>query len=166
MKSFEIVTDHSALKWLQTCKIPKGRRARWIMELQQYNFTIRHRPEKTNANADALSRINEEPIECFMITLEEDTEEQILDRPLICLTCGRRSGGDIWNQGHPYSRTRGTYICRYLDDDPIADIRPALTREEFQQIMEDENSTSNDKIQLSLEEDPSEWTDSSDDGDL
>src|SRR5579864_4050312 len=51
MKPFEIVTDHSALKWLQTCKIPKRRRARWIMELQQYNFTICHRPGKTNANA-------------------------------------------------------------------------------------------------------------------
>ena len=25
MKSFKIVTDYSALKWLQTCKIPKGR---------------------------------------------------------------------------------------------------------------------------------------------
>src|SRR2546429_2756514 len=25
MKSFEIVTDYSALKWLQTCKMPKGR---------------------------------------------------------------------------------------------------------------------------------------------
>ena len=25
MKSFEIITDHSALKWLQTCKMPKGR---------------------------------------------------------------------------------------------------------------------------------------------
>ena len=67
MKTFEIVTDHSALKWLQTCKMPKGRRARWIMELQQYNFTIKHRPEKVNSNADALSRIPEEEIYCFML---------------------------------------------------------------------------------------------------
>ena len=54
---FKIVTDHSALKTLKTAKIPKGRRARWIMELQQYNFTIEHRPGKANANADALSQI-------------------------------------------------------------------------------------------------------------
>ena len=40
---FTIVTDHSALKWLKTCKIPKGRRGRWILELQQYHFTIEHR---------------------------------------------------------------------------------------------------------------------------
>ena len=54
---FKIVTDHSALKSLKMAKIPKGRRARWIMELQQYNFQIEHRPGKSNANADALSRM-------------------------------------------------------------------------------------------------------------
>ncbi|CAG8738232.1 5262_t:CDS:1, partial [Funneliformis mosseae] len=56
-KPFTVVTDHSALKWLRTSKIPKGRRARWIMELQQYDFNIQHRPGKNNANTDALSRL-------------------------------------------------------------------------------------------------------------
>jgi hypothetical protein len=56
-KPFEIVTDHAALKTLQTQKIIKGRRAKWIMELQQYNFTIKHRSGRENKNADALSRI-------------------------------------------------------------------------------------------------------------
>jgi hypothetical protein len=60
LKPFTIVTDHSALKWLQTCKMPKGRRARWMTELQQYEFKIIHRPGKLNANADALSRMYEE----------------------------------------------------------------------------------------------------------
>ena len=39
---FQIVTDHSALKYLQTAKIPAGRRARWIMYLQQFEFEIIH----------------------------------------------------------------------------------------------------------------------------
>jgi RNase H-like domain found in reverse transcriptase/Reverse transcriptase (RNA-dependent DNA polymerase) len=42
LKPFTLVTDHSALKWLQTSKLPKGRRARWVMELQQYEFEIKH----------------------------------------------------------------------------------------------------------------------------
>ena len=57
-KKFTIITDHSALKTLKTSKIPKtGRRARWMMEIQQYDFEIKHRAGKENGNADALSRI-------------------------------------------------------------------------------------------------------------
>ena len=43
------------------------------MELQQYNFEIKHRPGKLNANADALSRITpkETVVECFMTITEQ-----------------------------------------------------------------------------------------------
>ena len=55
--------------------MPTGRRARWILKLQQYDFKIQHRPGKTNANADALSRMYEEKpsqvLNCFMISIEE-----------------------------------------------------------------------------------------------
>ncbi|GBB99075.1 hypothetical protein RclHR1_34000001 [Rhizophagus clarus] len=68
-KVFTIVTDHIALKWLKTSKIPKGRRARWIMELQQYDFQIKHHPEKANANTDALLQIHEVPIKCYMVSI-------------------------------------------------------------------------------------------------
>lgn len=60
---FQVVTDHSALKYLQTAKMPTGRRARWIMYLQQFEFEIIHRPGKDNKNADALSRITD--TECY-----------------------------------------------------------------------------------------------------
>jgi len=54
---FKIFTDHSALKTLQSAKVPLGRRGKWMMELQQYDFTIEHKSGKENTNADALSRI-------------------------------------------------------------------------------------------------------------
>ncbi|GET61173.1 enzymatic polyprotein, putative [Rhizophagus irregularis DAOM 181602=DAOM 197198] len=56
-RKFEVVTDHAALKGLMTAKVPKGKRSRWVMELEQYDFEITHRPGKENKNADALSRI-------------------------------------------------------------------------------------------------------------
>ena len=54
---FKVIMDHAALKSLMKDKEPKGRRARWTMELQQYNFEILHRSGKLNTNADALSRL-------------------------------------------------------------------------------------------------------------
>src|ERR1044071_3470912 len=71
---FQIVTDHSALKFMQTAKMPKGRRARWIMYLQQFEFEIIHRPGKENSNADALSRTNE--IVCNFVGTEIFQEEE------------------------------------------------------------------------------------------
>lgn len=50
------MTDHQALKWLMNLKEPSGRLARWILELQQYEFEIRYRKGALNKVADALSR--------------------------------------------------------------------------------------------------------------
>lgn len=55
-KKFRIVTDHRALKWLNSME-PKGRIARWIMDLQEFQFEVEHRPGTQNTNADALSRL-------------------------------------------------------------------------------------------------------------
>ena len=54
--SFTIRTDHSALTWLQNFKQPEGQLARWLERLQEFQFTIVHRPGRAHANADALSR--------------------------------------------------------------------------------------------------------------
>jgi hypothetical protein len=56
-RKFIVITDHAALKSLTKGKIPKGRRARWMMELQQYDFEIVYRNGKENKNADALLRL-------------------------------------------------------------------------------------------------------------
>ena len=49
-------TDHSALTWLQNFKQPEGQLAHWLEKLQEFQFTIIHRPGKAHGNADALSR--------------------------------------------------------------------------------------------------------------
>ena len=55
-KPFQLITDNRALTWLHSLE-PKDRFARWIMDLQEFSFTVQHRAGKDNANADALSRL-------------------------------------------------------------------------------------------------------------
>ena len=55
-RELHIVTDHQPLHWLMTSKELTGQHARWALQLQDYHFTITHRPGLQNPNADALSR--------------------------------------------------------------------------------------------------------------
>jgi hypothetical protein len=62
----------------------RTKRARWLLNLQQYTFQVQHRSGKNNANADALSRIDpndnedsSEIMETYMISVqtEENSDE-------------------------------------------------------------------------------------------
>jgi len=54
--SFTIETDHMALKWLRAIERPKGRLARWIFDLESFDYQIQYKPGKINWTADYLSR--------------------------------------------------------------------------------------------------------------
>ena len=73
-KKYSVITDNSALRWLHSVE-PKGGIARWIMDLQEFEFDIQHRPGNANQNADALSRLNHsKPVDIVSpITLCLDT---------------------------------------------------------------------------------------------
>ena len=53
---FTVVTDHRALKWLNTMKDNNPQLTRWYLFYQPYQFEMEHRSGKLNGNADALSR--------------------------------------------------------------------------------------------------------------
>ncbi|VDC05061.1 unnamed protein product [Peniophora sp. CBMAI 1063] len=56
-ESFEIWTDHLNLTYFREArKLHDRRQARWFTELQDYNFTLLHKPGKTMTKPDALSR--------------------------------------------------------------------------------------------------------------
>lgn len=53
---FVLRTDHASLRWLFQFKNPEGQVARWLQQLQEYDFEIRHRKGEQHKNADTLSR--------------------------------------------------------------------------------------------------------------
>ena len=49
---FQVRTDHGSLSWLYNFKNPEGQLARWLEQLQEYNFSVIHRQGKRHGNAD------------------------------------------------------------------------------------------------------------------
>ena len=64
---FEILTDHYALQWLRSMKSTSAILHRWAAALEDYRFTILHRPAKLQGHVDALSRL---PTENLIFTVE------------------------------------------------------------------------------------------------
>ena len=54
---FEILTDHYALQWLRSMKNESALLHRWAAALEDYRFTILHRPGKLQGHVDGLSRL-------------------------------------------------------------------------------------------------------------
>ena len=55
-RQFIIRTDHSALRWLRSTPEPIGQQARWLERLEEFSYSVEHRPGIKHGNADALSR--------------------------------------------------------------------------------------------------------------
>jgi transposase InsO family protein len=55
-RHFLVRTDHSSLRWLLTYNDADGMVARWLSKLQEFDFSIEHRPGIKHLNADGLSR--------------------------------------------------------------------------------------------------------------
>ena len=78
-RKFLLRSDHAALQWLLHFRCPEGQVARWIQSLQQYDFTVQHRPGSKHGNADALSRrpcLNEACRHCDKLDSQEQQKIQ------------------------------------------------------------------------------------------
>lgn len=66
-----VYSEHAALKWIMSRQAPRGRIARWTMTLLQYDFAIVHRHGVENKDADALSRLQQNPHQVQAVITQE-----------------------------------------------------------------------------------------------
>ena len=78
---FELHTDHNALRYILTSKDPRGRIARWVTFLQQFDYSVKHVKGKENVVPDALSRRDYD----FTRTQEDEAIDRYPDLGVISL---------------------------------------------------------------------------------
>lgn len=62
-RRFTVFTDNTALKWLWAKQATSGKFARWVVQLQEFDFVISHVSAAQNKVADCLSRSPTDPPE-------------------------------------------------------------------------------------------------------
>ena len=90
-RRFTVRTDHAALQWLRRVPEPIGQQARWLEQLEEYEFDVVHRAGTRHGNADAMSRRPCDRNRCCRQTEVNGTEQTVvarvetIDEPLQCL---------------------------------------------------------------------------------
>ena len=88
-------TDHQSLVWLFRLKEPRGKIARWIEILSQYDFSIEYRSGNKQGHCDALSRCKN-PRECECPNQDMNEYESLKCGP--CKNCVKRAQ-DTFHKG-------------------------------------------------------------------
>ena len=73
-RRFRIRTDHAALTWLRQTPDPIGQQARWLEQMEEFDFSVEHRAGTSHGNADAMSRHPCSRRECRCHGEPEDTD--------------------------------------------------------------------------------------------
>jgi hypothetical protein len=85
--TFEIITDHVSLTFLQRMKISENNRlARWAMFLQGYKFKITYKKGATLTSADAISRMDNLPKPADEWTAEDAMVCTLAEFPGRCIS--------------------------------------------------------------------------------
>ena len=111
---FEVFTDHYALQWLKTMRTGSALLHRCSAALEEYDFTVRHRPGKIQTHVDGLSRLPVEPAppEDTILHIEVQNEEEARRWAQELHTATHLGGQALWRLfSDRYSHKAGRRIC-------------------------------------------------------
>ena len=111
---FEVFTDHYALQWLKTMRTGLALLHRWSAALEEYDFTVRHRPGKIQTHVDWLSRLPVDPAppEDTILHIEVQNEEEARRLAQELHTATHLGGQALWKLfSDRYSHKAGRRIC-------------------------------------------------------
>ena len=111
---FEVFMDHYALQWLKTMRTGSALLHRWSAALEEYDFTVRHRPGKIQTHVDGLSRlpVGPAPPEDALLHLQVDDEEEARRLAQELHTATHLGGQALWKLfSDCYSHKAGRRIC-------------------------------------------------------
>ena len=112
---FEVYTDHYALQWLKTMRTGSALLHRWSAALEEYDFTVKHRPGKAQTHVDGLSRLQVDPappedVLLHICLLENEEEAKKLAKELHSAT--HLGGQALWKLFRDrYDYKAGRRIC-------------------------------------------------------
>ena len=111
---FEVFTDHYALQWLKMMRTGSALLHRWSAALEEYDFTVRHRPGKVQTHVDGLSRlpVGPAPPEDALLHLQVDSEEEARRLAQELHTATHLGGQALWKLfSDRYFHKAGRRIC-------------------------------------------------------
>jgi len=82
-RTFKVRTDHAALTWLRKTPDPIGQQARWLEQMEEFDFVVEHRPGVRHGNADALSRRPCVQKNCMCKDTQQAFSDGPADRPTL-----------------------------------------------------------------------------------
>ncbi len=92
-RSFDVLTDHSALTWVFNQPRPSSHLTRWAIRLQSFEFIVKYRKGQCNLVPDTLSRGLEEEIQGTIALSQENSVPYVL--PVSWEDIGREQKEDV-----------------------------------------------------------------------
>ena len=111
---FEVYTDHYSLQWLKTMRTGSALLHRWSAALEEYDFTVHHRPGKVQTHVDGLSRlpVGPAPPEDALLHIQVDTEEEARRLAQELHSATHLGGQALWKLfSDRYSHKAGRRVC-------------------------------------------------------